>query len=112
MKRPVYTIDATLKTPGRLASEVAQALMGKHHPQYAPHINVNEAVEVINIKAMRLNKKKVDKTEFIRHTLHPGGIKRSLAKNYSREELLRKAVHNMLPKNKLRPKRLKRLTIH
>lgn len=112
MKRTTQTVDATLKSPGRVATEVAHILMGKNKPSYSPHLDNGDAVEVINITGLKLDKKKLAQTEFIRHTLHPGGLKRTLAKDYTPAQLVRMAVKNMLPKNTLRDKRLKRLTIH
>lgn len=112
MKRSTQTIDATLKSPGRVATEVAHLLMGKDKTGFSPHLDNGDAIEVINVTAMKLDKKKLAKTEFFRHTLHPGGLKKTLAKDYTPAQLLRMAVKNMLPKNTLRDKMLKRLTIH
>lgn len=111
MNRTVQTVDATLQTPGRLASKVAGLLMGKHKPDYKPYSDCGDQVKVININALKLNQKKLEKTEIRYHTLHPGGLKRRLAKTYTAAQLLRHAVNTMLPKNKLRDRMLKRLTI-
>lgn len=111
MKRTVHQIDATNKTRGRIATAVVELLMGKNIPSYQPHKDAGARVEVVNITAMKLDPKKAGRTEFLRHTQHPGGLKRSLAKDYTATELLRKAVYNMLPKNSLRRAMLKRLTI-
>lgn len=111
MIRTLRTVDATLIPLGRLASQVAGLLMGKHKPDYLPYTDCGDQVKVINISALKLNPKKLAKTELRYHTLHPGGLKRRLAKTYSAEQLLRHAVNNMLPKNKLRNRMLKRLTI-
>lgn len=111
MKRAVHQIDAANKTRGRLATVIAELLMGKNVPGYQPHKDEGASVEVINIAGMKVDPKKAAKTEFMRHTQHPGGLKQSLAKDYSAAELLRKAVYNMLPKNSLRRAMLKRLTI-
>lgn len=112
MKRATQTIDATLQSPGRLASAVARVLMGKTKPSYAPYRDEGDKVEVINVAAMKLDKKKLARLEFIWHTQHPGGLKKSLAKDYTPAQLLRRAVYSMLPKNTLRDTMLKRLTIH
>lgn len=111
MKRAVHQIDATNKTRGRLGTAIAELLMGKNVPGYQPYKDAGAQVEVINIAAMKLDPKKAAKTEFKRHTQHPGGLKESMAKDYTPAELLRKAVYNMLPKNSLRRSMLKRLTI-
>ncbi|EKD79144.1 MAG: hypothetical protein ACD_41C00154G0002 [uncultured bacterium] len=111
MNRTLHTVDATLLTPGRLASRIAGLLMGKHKPDYLPYTDCGDQVKVINTSAMKLNPKKLAVTEIKYHTLHPGGLKRRLAKTYTTQQLLRHAVNNMLPKNKLRDRMLKRLTI-
>ena len=111
MKRTTHTVDATLITPGRLATKVAGLLMGKHKPDYKPYTDCGDMVTVVNVKAMKLNPKKLAQTEHRHHTLHPGGLKTKLAKDFTPAELLRKAVSTMLPKNKLRDRMLKRLTI-
>lgn len=111
MKRTTHTIDATLITPGRLATKIAGLLMGKHKPDYKPYTDCGDLVQVTNVAAMKLNPKKLAVTEHKYHTLHPGGLKTKLAKDYTPAQLLRKTVDNMLPKNKLRDRMLKRLTI-
>ena len=111
MNRTVQTIDATLMPLGRFATKVAGLLMGKHKPDYKPYTDCGDMVKVINISALKLDPKKLAKTEIKYHTLHPGGLKRRLAKTYTAAQLLRHAVNNMLPKNKLRDRMLKRLTI-
>ncbi|EKD78506.1 MAG: hypothetical protein ACD_41C00337G0010 [uncultured bacterium] len=111
MNRTIQTVDATLVPLGRLAVKVAGLLMGKHKPDYKPYTDCGDTVKVINIAAMKLDPKKLAKTEIKYHTLHPGGLKRRLAKTYTASQLLRHAINNMLPKNKLRDRMLKRLTI-
>lgn len=111
MQRTVHIVDATLITPGRLATKIAGLLMGKHKPDYLPYTDCGDVVKVTHIKALQINQKKLEKTEFKHHTLHPGGLKRTAAKDMTSAELLRHAVSRMLPKNKLRDRMLKRLTI-
>lgn len=111
MTRLTHTVDATLITPGRLSTKIAGLLMGKHKPDYKPYSDCGDVVKVVNVTKLKLNPKKLAQTEYKYHTLHPGGLKRSLAKEYTPAEILRKTVNNMLPKNKLRIRMLKRLTI-
>lgn len=111
MKYSVVTVDATGKSPGRVASEAARILMGKHKSNYARDRDMGDAVEIMNAAAMKLSTKKLARTEFIRHTQHPGGLQRTTAIQYSPAEILRRAVYSMLPKNSLRRQMLKRLII-
>ena len=111
MERSTQTVDATLIPTGRLATKVAHLLMGKHKPAYQPYTDCGDMVTVINIAALKVDPKKLEKMEFRHHTLHPGGLKRIPAKMFTNTQLLRHAVNTMLPKNKLRDRMLKRLTI-
>ena len=114
IERKTIKIDATGKVPGRLATEVAKILIGKHKPTYEPHLDNGDFVSVENIKEMRITAKRMEEKVYHRHTQYPGGIrtrtiKEVLAKNPAL--VLISAVKNMLPKNKLQTKRLKRLNI-
>lgn len=111
IKRTTQIIDATNQVPGRLAAKIAIILMGKDKPSYKTHIDGGDIVVVEHVNYMKLNDKKLANTVLYRHTQHPGGLRSQLAKDLSPEKLLRRAIYNMLPKNKLRPRMLKRLTI-
>lgn len=111
MQRNTHTVDANLQSLGRTATKVAGLLMGKHKPDYLPYTDCGDMVTVVNVKTLKLDPKKLEQTEHHHHTLHPGGLKTKLAKDFTPAELLRKAVSTMLPKNKLRDRMLKRLTI-
>lgn len=111
IKRSTKTIDATGKVPGRLAAQICIVLMGKDKPAYKTYIDGGDIVAVENVKFMKLNEKKLSRTVLYRHTQHPGGLRKQLAKDLSPEQLLRRAIYSMLPKNKLRARMLKRLTI-
>ncbi len=107
-------IDATNKTLGRLASEIAKILQGKHRPDYDPRKTGDEVVEVYNVSKMKIDPKKLEKKFYIWHTGYPGGLrKKSLKELFEKkpEEVLKRAVWGMLPKNKLRKRRIKRLKI-
>ena len=118
MEKETITIDASNKAPGRVATEVATALMGKNRPDYQPHVNGTDRVEVQNVANMKLDRKYTNSLgyrfskKYHRHSGYPGGLKTTLAKDLPPQEILYKAVFNMLPKNKLRKEMLKRLTIN
>ncbi len=111
MQRNNHTVDATSITLGRVATKVAGLLMGKHKPEYLPYTDCGDMVTVVNVAEMKMDPKKLAVTEHKHHTLHPGGLKTKLSKDFTPAELLRKSISTMLPKNKLRDRMLKRLTI-
>jgi large subunit ribosomal protein L13 len=97
-------VDADGQALGRLASEVAKLLRGKHKPNFTPHVDCGDNVVVTNAAKINLSGKKWDSKEYIRHTGYPGGqrslsAKELLAKDPAR--IIEKAVKGMLPKNKL-----------
>ncbi len=97
-------VDADGQALGRLASEVAKLLRGKHKPNFTPHVDCGDNVVIINAEKVTLSGKKWDDKTYIRHTGYPGGqrsltAKELYAKNPTR--LVEKAVKGMLPKNKL-----------
>lgn len=110
----VIKIDAKGKTLGRLASEIAKILQGKHRPDYSPEKPGDEIVEVYNVDKIKVTGKKMEQKFYYRHSGYPGGLKKiSLKQLFEKNpgEVLRRAVYGMLPKNKLRKKRIKRLII-
>ena len=114
MQRETYTVDASGKVLGRLATDIAMHLMGKHRPGFVPHIDSGDDVVVTNISEIVLTGKKIDQKVHYRHSLHPGGLKVLPLRKTMEEnpgEALRKAVDRMLPKNKHRQPRLNRLKI-
>lgn len=97
-------IDAEGQTLGRLASEVAKLLRGKHKTNYTPHVDCGDNVVVINAQKIELGGDKWNQKEYIRHTGFPGGQRRLTAKELHGRKpyaLVEKAVKGMLPKNKL-----------
>ena len=107
-------IDAKNKSLGRIATEIAIVLQGKNNPDFRPEKEGSETVEVENLKKIKINDKKFEKKIYYRHTGYPGGIKKITLKELFEkkpEEVLRKAVLGMLPKNKLQKKRIKRIII-
>lgn len=109
-----YTIDAKGRPLGRLATEIAQILQGKHKADFAPHKPGEDRVLVKNIDRVKLTGKKKEQKVYYRHSGRPGRLrKETYADLFERapEEVLIHAVKGMLPRNKLRDLRLKRLTI-
>lgn len=110
--RKKFTLDAASQAPGRLASRIATLLMGKHKPTYAPHLDRGDRVVVTNIGRMIFSGKKLEQKEYLHHTMHPGGLKSMPAKELlekNPQEVLKHAVARMIPKNKFRVNRLRRI---
>ncbi|KAI7897503.1 50S ribosomal protein L13 [Cokeromyces recurvatus] len=109
-----HVVDAKQKVLGRLATNIATTLMGKHKPIYDPAADCGDYVVVINAKDILVTGKKVEQKLYRHHTMHPGGLKEIKFKDLQAKdstEPLRKAVSGMLPKNRLREVRLDRLKI-
>ena len=104
-------IDAENKILGRLASEISQILLGKHKPDFAPYKSTGEKVEVFNVDDLAVTGDKWNQKIYYKHTGYTGHLRKKKMKHISRAELLKKAVWNMLPKNKLRRERMKLLQI-
>lgn len=106
-------IDASGLAPGRIATQVASYLIGKHRVSYTPHIDTGGAVVVTNADKAKFTGKKVVQKLYRHHTMHPGGLKEIPAKKIVKEnpvEVIRHAVSKMLPRNKFRTQRLRRLS--
>ncbi len=97
-------IDAENEILGRMASNVAVLLRGKHKPNYTPHVDCGDNVIIINAEKIRLTGKKWDAKEYIRHSGYPGGQRSLTAKELMAKkptDMVEKAIKGMLPKNKL-----------
>jgi large subunit ribosomal protein L13 len=107
-------VDATDKIVGRLASEIAMILMGKHRPTYTPNVLCGDAVVVIHAEKVQLTGKKWTKKEYAWFTGYTGLRKESAERRLARhpDRILRDAVRRMLPKNKLAFRMLQRLKIY
>ncbi|MBU0646597.1 50S ribosomal protein L13 [Patescibacteria group bacterium] len=113
-QRPIQKIDAAGQAPGRLAAQIATFLIGKHRPDYQPNVDSGDFVRVENASQMKFTGKKMDQKMYRSHSGAPRGLKETLLKKLwakDPSEVLRHAVSRMLPKNKLRNERLKRLEI-
>jgi large subunit ribosomal protein L13 len=114
-QRDWLLIDAEGKTLGRLATQIADALRGKRKPEYTPHCDTGDFVVVINAEKIAVTgNKRADKLYF-RHSGYPGGIRsRTLGEMLERqpEEVIRKAVKGMLPRNRLARQQLRKLRVY
>ena len=115
IKREWYVVDAQGKTLGRLASEIAKILRGKHKPIYVPHLDCGDYVIVVNAEKVRVTGKKLDQKFYYRHSGYPGGLKSinlrdQLQKHPTR--VLEAAVRGMLPKNRLGRAMIKKLKLY
>ncbi|WP_404996554.1 50S ribosomal protein L13 [Caldifermentibacillus hisashii] len=115
IERKWYVVDAAGQTLGRLASEVASILRGKHKPTYTPHVDTGDHVIIINAEKIELTGNKLDDKKYYRHSQHPGGLKVRTADemrtNYP-ERMLELAVKGMLPKNSLGRQMFKKLHVY
>jgi large subunit ribosomal protein L13 len=115
VERDWYVVDATNKTLGRLASDIAHRLRGKHKPEYTPHVDTGDYIIVINAKDVRVTGNKMKDKFYHHHTLYPGGLKSiSLEKQLEKapERVLESAVKGMLPKNPLGRAMFRKLKIY
>jgi large subunit ribosomal protein L13 len=104
VKKEWVPVNAENQVLGRLASEVAKILRGKHKPNYTPHVDCGDNVVIINAEKVRLTGNKWEAKEYIRHSGYPGGQSSLTAKELLKRKpvaLVEKAVKGMLPKNKL-----------
>ena len=114
MERKTHTIDATNKVLGRLATQIALLLRGKHKPDFTPNKDTGDFVVVENVDKIKLTGKKLKQKIYYHHTGYLGSLKETpLKKLFEKKpgEILKRAVFGMLPKNKLRAKQIKRLKI-
>ena len=107
----MINIDATNKVLGRLASQIAILLRGKDKPDFVPYLDKGDKVMVTNVDKIKITGKKLDNKIYYRHSGYPGGLKEKLMREFPLSELLRKAVYNMLPKNRLRKGMMEKLEI-
>ncbi len=110
-----FLVNAEGKTLGRLASEIAQVLRGKHKPIYTPHLDCGDFVIVVNAEKVQVTGRKLDQKMYYRHTGYPGGIKSISLRNQLQkhpERVLEAAVRGMLPKNRLGRKMFKKLKVY
>ena len=110
-----FVVDANGAVLGRLASQVAHRLRGKHNPMFTPHTDTGDWVIVINAEKIVLTGRKMDQKMYYRHSGYIGGLKQMTAKELLEkkpQELVRSAVKGMLPKNKLGRRLFKKLKVY
>jgi large subunit ribosomal protein L13 len=115
IERKWYIVDAQRQILGRLASQIASRLRGKHKPNYSTFQDTGDFVVVVNAEKVRLTGKKLEDKKYYNHSGYIGGIRERSAKEIlekSPEELLYKAVKGMLPKNSLGRAQLKKLKVY
>lgn len=115
VSRAWYVIDAEGKTLGRLATEVAKILRGKHKAIYTPHVDTGDFVIIVNAEKVVLTGKKLDQKLYRHHSLYPGGLKETPYRKLFEtkpEQPVYLAVKGMLPKNSLGRKMLKKLKVY
>ena len=114
MKRETHIIDATGKSLGRLARNVAVLLRGKQKSDFAPYKDLGDFVKVVNLDKIIFTGKKIKQKIYYHHSGYLGGLKKTPLEKLldkGKDKVLRRAVFGMLPKNKLRNKQIKRLKI-
>ena len=116
VKRDWYVVDATGKTLGRLASEIARRLRGKHKPEYTPHVDTGDYIVVINAEKVAFSGRKREDKVYYRHTGHPGGIKERKAHQVLDgkfpERVVEDAVRRMIPGGPLKRELMRNLRVY
>ncbi|PLX22195.1 50S ribosomal protein L13 [Candidatus Parcubacteria bacterium] len=114
VERKLHKIDVAGKAVGRVATEIALILRGKNKPEFQPHNDCGDIVEVTGIKELTFSGKKLEQKKYFRYSGYPGGLKETNLKDLNKSnpaEVLKRAVREMLPPVKFRTDMLKRLII-
>jgi len=115
VQRKWFVVDAEGQTLGRLATEVARVLRGKHKPEYSPSIDVGDYVIVVNSGKIRVTGRKLDQKMYYHHTGYPGGIRSIALRDLLKKHPTRAvefAVRGMMPKNRLGRRMLRKLKVY
>lgn len=115
IERKWYLVDATDMVLGRLSTEVASILRGKHKPTFTPHVDCGDYVIIVNAEKVAFTGKKLDEKIYFRHSGYPGGLKSRTAKvmlELQPEKVLEKAIRGMLPKNRLGEQMYRKLFVY
>jgi len=115
IEREWWVLDASGRTLGRLASEVARLLKGKHKPIYSPHLDVGDYVIVVNAAGVRVTGNKLTQKIYYRHSGYPGGLKSTSLKRMMETyptRVIEHAVKGMLPHNRLGAAMFKKLKVY
>jgi large subunit ribosomal protein L13 len=114
-QRNWLVVDADGRTLGRLATQIADALRGKNKPEYTPHCDTGDFVVVVNAEKIAVTGNKRTDKRYYRHSGYPGGLKvRTFEEQLARrpEEIIRRAVRGMMPRNRLARKQLTKLKVY
>jgi large subunit ribosomal protein L13 len=115
VERRWYVVDAAGQNVGRLSTQVARVLTGKHKPQYARHADTGDFVIVVNAKQAVFSGRKEEQKVYYRHSTYPGGLKAVKASDLRRRrpaQIIEKSVRGMLPKNRLGRRQFKKLKVY
>ncbi len=115
IKKDWFVVDVEGKVLGRVASEIAKILRGKHKPQYTPFLDTGDFVIVVNAEKVKVTGNKEKNKIYYSHSGYPGGLKEARLEELRAkkpEEIIRRAVWGMLPKNSLGRKMLKKLKVY
>ncbi|MDL2276304.1 MULTISPECIES: 50S ribosomal protein L13 [unclassified Breznakia] len=113
--RTWYVVDGAGKTMGRLATEVAAVLRGKHKPTFTPNVDCGDFVIVINADKIEMTGKKMENKKYYSHSMYPGGLRTRTAKVMKQQytvEWVEKAIHGMLPHTRLGDVQRKHLFVY
>ncbi|MCL2695922.1 MAG: 50S ribosomal protein L13 [Clostridiales bacterium] len=115
VERSWYVVDATDMVLGRMSSQVAAILRGKHKPTFTPHVDCGDHVIIINASAVRLTGKKLDQKKHIHHTGYPGGIREVTYRQLMAKKpefAVYESIRRMMPKGPLGRQMLKKLRVY
>ncbi len=115
VKRDWYVVDAAGKTLGRLSTEIARRLRGKHKPEFTPHVDTGDYIVVVNAEKVRVTGKKATDKMYYRHSEFPGGLKSMNFEkliDHAPERVIQLAVKGMLPRNPLGRAMLGKLKVY
>ena len=110
-----YLVDATDKVLGRLATQIAIRLRGKHKPEYTPHVDTGDHIVIVNAAKIRVTGDKINQKKYYRHSGYPGGIKETVLSDElenNPERVIERAVKGMLPKNSLGRAMFRKLRVY
>ena len=110
-----YLVDAPDKVLGRLATQIATRLRGKHKPEYTPHVDTGDHIVIVNAAKIRVTGDKINQKKYYRHSGYPGGIKETALSDElenNPERVIERAVKGMLPKNSLGRAMFRKLRVY
>lgn len=105
-------IDASGQTLGRMATQIADVLRGKRKPEYTPHIDTGDFVIVVNAAEVHLTGNKRSDKRYYRHSGYPGGLRSRTVQELGPEQVVRRAVRGMMPRNRLARKQIAKLRVY